>query len=115
MSHANHTTGIVKQYADISTGKAPERRYSGILPLQKAGAVTVGAFKSRRSKNCRRIGDCRDTRLEVVDSVGVEFVAYRRTRRDCERQGYDEYPTSRVHMAMLVELVASLKQRSRRP
>jgi hypothetical protein len=75
--------------------------------LQKAGAVTVGALKSRRSKNRRRIGDCRDSRLEVVDSVGVEFVAYRRTRRDCEGQAYDEQPTTRVHTTMLVELIAS--------
>jgi hypothetical protein len=77
------------------------------VPLQKAGAVTVGALKSRRSKNRRRIGDCRDSRLEVVNSVGVEFVAYRRTRRDCEGQAYDEQSTTRVHTTMLVERVAS--------
>jgi hypothetical protein len=69
--------------------------------------VTVGALKSRRSKNRRRIGDCRDSRLEVVNSVGVEFVAYCRARRDCEGQAYDEQPTTRVHTTMLVELVAS--------
>jgi hypothetical protein len=90
VSHANHTTGIVKQYPDISTGKAGECGYSGILPLQKAGAVTVGALKSRRPKNCRRIGDCRYSRLEFVNPVGVEFVAYRRTRRNCEDQANDE-------------------------
>jgi len=60
------------------------------LPLQKAGAVTVGAFKSRRSKDCPRIGDRSDSGLEVVNSVWVEFVAYRRTRRNCECQAYDE-------------------------
>ena len=41
VSYANHATGIVKQYPDISTGKAAECRYLGILPLQEAGAMTV--------------------------------------------------------------------------